>query len=114
RIEDTDQERYVEGAEEDILESLEWAGVTVDEGPVQGGPHAPYHQSRRRELYGSYAQQLVDAGHAYYAFDTPDELDAMRARLQKAGEAAPKYDFDTRRSMRNSLTMDAGEVRRLI
>src|SRR5690606_10942556 len=85
RIEDTDQERYVEEAEPDILASLRWAGLDFDEGPGVGGPHGPYHQSQRRALYDDVARRLVEAGHAYYAFDTVDELEAMRERLTREG-----------------------------
>src|SRR6187402_2480989 len=83
RIEDTDQTRFVPGAEDYILKSLEWAGIKIDEGVGVGGPYAPYRQSERKDLYKQYAQQLISAGHAYYAFDTEQELDAMRERLQK-------------------------------
>ena len=114
RIEDTDQERYVEGAEQDILDSLRWAGLPVDEGPDVGGPHAPYRQSERGDRYRHYAEALIEAGHAYYAFDTPDELDAMRARLQEAGNPAPKYGAATRGSMRNALALPDAEVERLL
>src|SRR3990170_6048829 len=78
RIEDTDQTRYVPGAEDYIQECLKWCGLEPDESPVHGGPHAPYRQSERKEIYRQYAEQLVKQGHAYYAFDTPDELEAMR------------------------------------
>ena len=78
RIEDTDQERFVEAAEQDITDSLRWAGLSWDEGPQAGGPHEPYRQSERQERYRQYAEQLVAAGHAYYAFDTVEELEAMR------------------------------------
>lgn len=114
RIEDTDQERYVPGAEEDIIESLRWAGLTYEEGPDVGGPYGPYRQSERKELYWKYAQQLVEAGHAYYAFDTPEELEEMRQRLQKSGNPSPKYDAITRMSMRNALTLPAEEFKRLL
>lgn len=114
RIEDTDQERYVPGAEEDIIESLRWAGLTYEEGPDVGGPYGPYRQSERKELYWKYAQQLVEAGYAYYAFDTPEELEEMRQRLQKSGNPSPKYDAITRMSMRNALTLPAEEVKRLL
>lgn len=110
RIEDTDQARYVEEAEPDILESLQWAGLSFDEGPGVDGPHAPYHQSQRGERYRRYAEQLVEQGDAYLAFDTPEELDAMRERLQAAGQAAPKYDATTRSQMTNSLTLEADAV----
>src|SRR6187549_691995 len=77
RIEDTDQTRFVPGAEEYILKSLAWVGITIDEGVGVGGPHAPYRQSERKPIYKQYAQQLVDNGHAYYAFDTEQDLEAM-------------------------------------
>ena len=83
RIEDTDRARYVDDAVHDILDALAWTGLDYDEGPAVGGPHEPYYQSQREELYAQYAQQLVDAGHAYYAFDTEEELDDMRTRLRK-------------------------------
>src|SRR5690606_13884170 len=87
RIEDTDQTRFVPGAEAYIREALEWCGLTPDESPWTGGSHAPYRQSDRKEMYQQYAQQLLDAGKAYYAFDTPEELDEMRERLKVAGVA---------------------------
>ncbi len=108
RIEDTDQERFVEGAEADILESLRWAGLSFDEGPEVGGAHAPYRQSERKAHYDRYVQQLLDAGHAYYAFDTREEIEAMRARLGDGAGAA--YDAVTRMSMKNSLTLPVEEV----
>ena len=117
RIEDTDQTRYVNGAEEYIINALKWCGIEPNEGVGFGdGPHAPYRQSERKELgiYSKYAQQLVDEGHAYYAFDTPDELDAMRRRLEAAKVAAPQYNFVTRQHMRNSLTLSDDEVRKLL
>lgn len=110
RIEDTDQSRQVEGAEDDIIESLEWAGINPDEGPRKPGEYGPYRQSERRDLYAEYAQQLIESGHAYYAFDTPEELDDMRERLEKSGNPAPKYDSVTRMSMKNSLTFPQEEV----
>lgn len=110
RIEDTDQSRYVEEAEEDILKSLAWSGIEIDEGPENPGKFAPYRQSERREIYHKYADQLVENGHAYYAFDTTDELDQMRERLQKSGNPSPKYDAITRQSMKNSLTLPSEEV----
>ena len=84
RIEDTDQTRYVHKAEDYIIESLEWAGLKLDEGPGIGGDYGPYRQSERKAMYGQYAQQLIDNGHAYYAFDTSEELEAMRERLKAA------------------------------
>jgi len=83
RIEDTDQTRYVEGAEKYIKEALDWCGITPDEGPEQGGEFGPYRQSERKEIYRQYAEKLVAEGNAYYAFDTPEELEAMRERLRK-------------------------------
>ena len=112
RIEDTDRERYVEEAEQDIIEAMRWAGLTYDEGPGLGGPHAPYYQSQRSALYRQYAQQLLNAGYAYYAFDTPEEVQAMRDRAQQAGNPGAKYDGVTRMQMKNSLTLSEDEVRR--
>ena len=86
RIEDTDSQRFVPGAEEYIIESLKWCGIEIDEGVGVGGPHAPYRQSERREIYLKYATELVDAGWAYYAFDTPEELDALRKEAEEAGK----------------------------
>src|SRR5690606_14490845 len=114
RIEDTDQNRFVPGAEDYIIRSLEWVGIKIDEGVGVGGPHAPYRQSERKEIYAKYAQQLIDSGHAYYAFDTEEELEAMRDRLKAAGVTVQQYNSITRMEMRNSLTLDADEVKRLI
>lgn len=114
RIEDTDQNRYVPGAEEYIIESLKWAGIVIDEGVGVGGPHAPYRQSERQAIYKQYAQQLIDAGHAYYAFDTADELESMRERLKSAGVDTPQYNSITRTQMRNSLTLSSDEVKKLM
>jgi glutamyl-tRNA synthetase len=114
RIEDTDQTRYVPGAEEYILESLKWVGITIDEGVGVGGPHAPYRQSERKAMYMQYAQKLVDEGNAYYAFDTGEELDAMRERLKAAGVDLPQYNSITRMQMRNSLTLLQEEVQDLL
>ncbi len=111
RIEDTDQARFVPGAEEYILESLAWCGITLDEGPVNGGPHAPYRQSERKPIYRQYARQLIDSGHAYYAFDTAEELEAMRERLKAAKVAQPQYNSITRTTMKNSLTLPEEEVK---
>jgi glutamyl-tRNA synthetase len=110
RIEDTDQARYVEGAEDDIIKSLEWAGMTIDEGPHKEGDVGPYRQSERKAMYHEYAKQLIDSGHAYYAFDTTEEIDEMRERLKKSGNPSPKYDSITRQSMKNSLTLPQDEV----
>lgn len=114
RIEDTDQTRYVPGAEEYILRSLEWVGIKIDEGVGVGGPHEPYRQSERKDIYKKYAQQLIDSGHAYYAFDTKEEEEAMRSRLESAGVVSPQYNSITRMQMRNSLTLDENEVSRLL
>ena len=112
RMEDTDQSRYVEGAETDIIRSLEWAGITIDEGPNVPSKFGPYRQSERKEIYHKYAQQLIDNGFAYYAFDTPEEIEKMRERLMASGNPSPKYDFITRQSMKNSLTLPKHEVER--
>ena len=112
RIEDTDQNRYVPGAEEYIIEALKWVGIIADEGIGFGdGPHAPYRQSERKPIYLQYVTQLLDAGFAYYAFDTAEELDAMRERL-KASNVDSKYDAITRMAMKNSLTLPEDEVKR--
>jgi glutamyl-tRNA synthetase len=110
RIEDTDRTRFVEGAIEEQISSLAWAGVVFDEGPHVGGAHGPYTQSERFDLYREYGMKLVENGTAYYAFDTAEELDAMRARQQAAG-IAPKYD---RSSMRNQFTLGEHETARLL
>ena len=89
RIEDTDQNRFVPGAEEYILEALRWVGIEIDEGQGIGGPHAPYRQSERRDIYQKEARRLVDEGKAYYAFDTAEELDEMRKRLEEANARPP-------------------------
>ena len=110
RIEDTDQTRYVPGAEEYIKASLEWCGLVPEESPWVGGPDGPYRQSDRKPLYKQYADELIAKDKAYYAFDTPEELDAMRERLKAAGVAAPAYNAVTREHMKNSLTLSADEV----
>lgn len=110
RIEDTDRTRLVEGAIEEQISSLAWAGVVFDEGPHVGGDYGPYTQSERFDLYRTYGMQLIDNGAAYYAFDTSEELDAMRQRQQAAG-IAPKYD---RSSMRNQYTLGEQETARLL
>jgi len=116
RIEDTDQTRYVEGAESYIKESLEWCGILPNEGQGFGGDLGPYRQSERKELgyYKKYAEQLVENDLAYYAFDTAEELDQMREDLKKAGVAAPQYNAITRSRMKNSLTLAADEVQERI
>ncbi|MEY3367371.1 MAG: hypothetical protein RI973_526 [Bacteroidota bacterium] len=112
RIEDTDQVRYVPGAEEYIIESLRWCGLLPDEGPGFGGPFAPYRQSERKAIYQQYARELVARGEAYYAFDTPEELEARRTAEATAGNHGFKYDADTRMSMKNSLSLPEAEVSR--
>ncbi len=109
RIEDTDSQRFVPGAEDYINESLAWLGIKIDEGVREGGAYGPYKQSERRDIYRKYVKQLLDNGKAYIAFDTPAELDAARA-------ATPNFQYDasTRLSMRNSLSMPAEEVKALI
>jgi len=114
RIEDTDQNRYVEGAEEYIFNCLKWAGLEPDESPVNGGQYGPYRQSERKPTYRQYAEQLVKAGHAYYAFDTPDELERMRQDFKSEKNPSPQYDHSVRMKMRNSLTLTATEVKNLL
>jgi glutamyl-tRNA synthetase len=114
RIEDTDQGRFVPGAEEFIVRAMEWLGIEFTQGVHIGGPHAPYRQSERSALYQGYAKQLVDAGHAYYAFDTSEELEEMRHKLEASGLENRGYNYVTRMSMRNSLTLPAEEVAQLV
>ncbi len=114
RIEDTDQTRYVPEAEEYIVKSLQWAGITIDEGVTAGGDYTPYRQSERKEIYKQYAGQLVSDGFAYYGFDTPEELEAMRQRLTEAKSSTRQYDCHTRMNMRNSLTLPEEEVKQLL
>ncbi len=109
RIEDTDQTRYVEGAEQYIIDCLEWCGLIADEGPHVGGPFSPYRQSERKERYRPYAEQLVQAGHAYYAFDTAEELDKCRKEIPNF-----QYGHTYRNQMRNSLSLSETEVQQLI
>ena len=109
RIEDTDSTRFVPGAEEYIIEAFHWLGIKFDEGVSFGGEHGPYRQSERRDIYKKYVQQLLDAGKAYIAFDTPEELDAKRKEVENF-----QYDASTRNMMRNSLTLPSEEVERLI
>ena len=114
RIEDTDQSRYVAGAEEYIFDCLKWAGLEPDESPVHGGAFGPYRQSERKELYQKHAEQLVKDGHAYYAFDTPEELEKMRQDLKTEHNTSPQYDHTIRMKMRNSLTLSADETQKLL
>lgn len=111
RIEDTDQNRYVDGAEDDIKDALKWSGLLYDEGPDAPGDFGPYRQSERSELYKTYTQQLLDNGQAYYAFDTTEEIEQMRER---SGNSQQKYDSTTRMSMKNSLTLPKDEVKKRI
>ena len=110
RIEDTDQTRFVPGAEAYIQESLDWLGISPDESPWNPGSVGPYRQSERKESYLSYAMDLVEKGHAYYAFDTAEELEAMRERLTAARIMQPQYNSITRSQMKNSLTLSPAEV----
>ncbi|HSF46549.1 MAG TPA: glutamate--tRNA ligase [Chitinophagaceae bacterium] len=103
RIEDTDQNRFVTGAEDYIVECLNWCGLVPDESPQKGGPYAPYKQSERKSLYFGYARQLVESGHAYYAFDTPEELEQMRMHFKTEENPSPQYDNRVRMQMKNSL-----------
>jgi glutamyl-tRNA synthetase len=114
RIEDTDQSRYVPGAEEYIYECLKWCGLEPDESPVQGGEYGPYRQSERKELYKKYAEQLVKDGYAYYAFDTPEELEKMREDFKSEADPSPQYGHPVRNRMKNSLSMTTSEVERLL
>ena len=113
RIEDTDQNRFVSGAEEYIFETLAWCGLQPDESVVHGGKFAPYRQSERKELYGKYAGQLIKDGHAYYAFDTPEEIEQMRNQYKTEGASA-QYGVATRMQMRNSLALGEDETQRLL
>ena len=110
RIEDTDQARFVEGAEQYIIDSLKWCGIEFDESVVAGGEFGPYKQSERKELYLPYAEQLVKDGFAYYAFDTSEGLTAMRERMKEAGVPSPQYNAVTRTTMQNSLALSEDEV----
>ena len=109
RIEDTDSHRFVPGAEDYIIEALTWLGIKFDEGVSFGGKYGPYRQSERRDIYKKYVDQLLDGGFAYYAFDTPEELEAKRKEQPNF-----QYDASTRLQMRNSLTLSAEETKRLI
>ena len=113
RIEDTDQTRFVPGATEYIKEALEWVGLVPQEGPGYGGEYGPYRQSERKQLYQEHAQQLLNNGYAYYAFDTKEELDQVRATAESNGENW-RYDSSTRKQMRNSLTLSPAEVSALL
>ena len=114
RIEDTDQTRFVEGAEEYILDALEWCGIEPDESPMHGGGYGPYRQSDRKEMYKPYAEELVQSGHAYYAFDTSEELNQMREQAKKMKMPNWQYNSISRMSMKNSLTLPENEVKERI
>lgn len=114
RVEDTDQHRFVEGAEQYIVDCLNWCGLSPDESPAVGGPYAPYRQSERKELYKQYALQLVESGHAYYAFDTMEELEKMREDLRSEQNPSPQYDGNTRMQMKNSLSLSKAETDELL
>jgi glutamyl-tRNA synthetase len=114
RIEDTDQSRFVPGAEDYILNSLKWLGINYDEGPDKEGMYGPYRQSDRKNMYRQYAEKLVADNHAYYAFDTPEELELLREKLKKEHSDFQKYDFHSRKEMKNSLTLPAEEVQNRI
>ncbi len=112
RIEDTDQTRYVPKSEEYLLEAVEWCGFQFDEGPGIGGEYGPYKQSERKDMYRQYADQLIEAGHAYYAFDSAEELDEMRQKAKQAGMPNWQYNTVTRTSMKNSLSLPEDEVKK--
>jgi glutamyl-tRNA synthetase len=114
RIEDTDQSRFVAGAEEYIYETLNWCRLQPDESPLKGGPYGPYRQSERKNIYRQYAEKLVYSGNAYYAFDTPESLEYMRSTFRTPSDPSPQYDHQTRMHMRNSLTMEASETEKLL
>lgn len=113
RIEDTDQTRFVPGAEDYIMEALDWCGIFPDEGPRLGGGFGPYRQSERKELYSSYARELIRKGHAYIAFDTPEELESLRSEYEKKGETFV-YDASVRGSLYNSIRLPGDRVEALI
>ncbi|MFZ1314215.1 MAG: glutamate--tRNA ligase family protein, partial [Chitinophagaceae bacterium] len=119
RIEDTDQNRYVEGAEEYIFDTLKWCGLEPDESVQHGGAFGPYRQSERKESYRQYAEQLVKEGYAYYAFDTPEELEKMRQTTRAIGDKTEQshtqqYDHSIRMKMRNSLALTTAETQKML
>jgi glutamyl-tRNA synthetase len=114
RVEDTDQSRFVQGAEEYIFECLAWCGIHADESVIAGGPYAPYRQSERKETYKQYADKLIANGHAYYAFDTPEEIEAMREKRKTDGSGSLQYDAGIRMHMNNSLRLLPEETKALI
>jgi glutamyl-tRNA synthetase len=114
RIEDTDQTRFVEGAEQYIYDCLKWCGLEPDESPVHGGEYGPYRQSERKPDYKKYAEQLVESGDAYYAFDTPEELDLMRQQNKTAENPSPQYDRHVRGQMKNSISLGSEKTKELL
>jgi len=114
RIEDTDQTRFVEGAEDYIFDCLDWCGLTPDESLRNPGPYGPYRQSERRDLYLKYALQLVENGFAYYAFDTPEDIEKMRHEHRLNEHSPAQYDHRTRQLMKNSLTLSAEATQKLL
>ncbi len=114
RVEDTDQTRWVDGAEKYIFDCLDWCGLVPDESVIHGGPYTPYRQSERKPIYRQYAEQLIHQGNAYYAFDTSVELEAMREKLKAAGSNSLQYDHHIRMSMNNSLRLLPEETKALI
>ncbi len=114
RVEDTDQTRYVEGAEKYIIDCLKWCGISPDEGPKNPGDYAPYRQSERKNIYREYAEELVRSEHAYYAFDTPEEIESLREKLKAEGKYNVQYDFQNRLQMRNSLVLPQEETEALL
>lgn len=113
RIEDTDSQRYVEGAEDYIMEALEWCGLIPDESPKHGGPYGPYKQSERREIYDRYTAEILKTDYAYLAFDTPEELDAIRKEYEEKGEVF-SYNYQTRNRLKNSISLSEDGVKNLI
>ncbi|MCT3763004.1 glutamate--tRNA ligase [Elizabethkingia anophelis] len=113
RIEDTDTQRYVPGSEEYIMEALEWTGMVPDESPKHGGPYAPYRQSERRDIYDRYTEQILKTDYAYLAFDTPEELDQIRAEFEARGDVFA-YNYETRNRLRNSISLPEEEVKKLL
>lgn len=113
RIEDTDTARYVEGAEDYIMEALEWCGIIPDESPRHGGKYGPYKQSERRDIYDKYTEIILKTDYAYLAFDTPEELDAARAEAEANGDVF-SYNYLSRNRMRNSIALSQEEVQKLL
>lgn len=114
RIEDTDRSRFIPGAEAYIYETLKWCGLEPDESPLHGGPYGPYRQSERKGIYRQYAEQLVRADKAYFAFDLPEELETMRVKYRTADNPSPQYGRQIRMDMRNSLSLTLEETERML